>query len=99
RDRRSAQGRARSDRQARRESAARMYSRIIGTGQYLPERVLTNFDLEKMVETSDEWIRTRTGIERRHIAADGEATSDLAAHAARAAIADAGLTPSDIDFL
>jgi 3-oxoacyl-[acyl-carrier-protein] synthase-3 len=76
-----------------------MYSRIIGTGQYLPERVLTNFDLEKMVETSDEWIRTRTGIERRHIAADGEATSDLAAHAARAAIADAGLAPADIDFL
>ena len=75
-----------------------MYSRIIGTGHYLPERVLTNFDLEKMVETSDEWIRTRTGIERRHIVADGEATSDLAAHAARAAIADAGLTPADIDF-
>src|SRR5690606_7453359 len=57
------------------------------------------FDLEKMVETSDEWIRTRTGIERRHIVADDEATSDLAAHAARAAIADAGLTPADIDFL
>lgn len=76
-----------------------MYSRIAGTGKYLPERVLTNFDLEKMVETSDEWIRTRTGIERRHIAADNEFTSDLACHAARAAIADAGLTPADIDFI
>jgi 3-oxoacyl-[acyl-carrier-protein] synthase-3 len=76
-----------------------MYSRIIGTGKYLPERVLTNFDLEKMVETSDEWIRSRTGIERRHIAAENEATSDLAYHAARAAIEDAGLTPADIDFI
>ena len=76
-----------------------MYSRIIGTGKYLPERVLTNFDLEKMVDTSDEWIRSRTGIERRHIAAESEATSDLAYHAARAAIADAGITPADIDFV
>jgi 3-oxoacyl-[acyl-carrier-protein] synthase-3 len=76
-----------------------MYSRIIGTGKYLPERVLTNFDLEKMVDTSDEWIRSRTGIERRHIAAENEATSDLAYHAARAAIADAGITPADIDFV
>ena len=76
-----------------------MYSRIIGTGKYLPERVLTNFDLEKMVETSDEWIRSRTGIERRHIAAENEATSDLAYHAARAAIEDAGLSPADIDFI
>jgi 3-oxoacyl-[acyl-carrier-protein] synthase-3 len=76
-----------------------MYSRIIGTGKYLPERVLTNFDLEKMVETSDEWIRTRTGIEERHIAADDQATSDLAYRAALAAIEDAGLAPSDIDFV
>jgi 3-oxoacyl-[acyl-carrier-protein] synthase-3 len=76
-----------------------MYSRIIGTGKYLPEKVLTNFDLEKMVETTDEWIRTRTGIERRHIAADNEATSDLAYHAARAAIESAGLSPADIDFV
>jgi 3-oxoacyl-[acyl-carrier-protein] synthase-3 len=76
-----------------------MHSRIAGTGKYLPERVLTNFDLEKMVETSDEWIRTRTGIERRHIAADNQATSDLAAEAGRAAIADAGLTPKDIDLV
>jgi 3-oxoacyl-[acyl-carrier-protein] synthase-3 len=61
--------------------------------------VLTNFDLEKMVETSDEWIRTRTGIERRHIAADEQATSDLAVEAGRAAIADAGIGPNDIDFV
>jgi 3-oxoacyl-[acyl-carrier-protein] synthase-3 len=76
-----------------------MYSRIAGTGKYLPERVLTNFDLEKMVDTSDEWIRTRTGIERRHIAADDQATSDLAYHASVAAIEDASLDPQDIDFI
>jgi 3-oxoacyl-[acyl-carrier-protein] synthase-3 len=76
-----------------------MYSRIVGTGKYLPERILTNFDLEKMVDTSDEWIRTRTGIERRHIAADDQATSDLAHQAALAALASAGLEPGDIDFV
>jgi 3-oxoacyl-[acyl-carrier-protein] synthase-3 len=76
-----------------------MYSRIVGTGKYLPERVLTNFDLEEMVETTDEWIRTRTGIERRHIAADDQATSDLAVEAGRAAIESAGLTPDDIELI
>lgn len=76
-----------------------MYSRIIGTGKYLPERVLTNFDLEKMVDTSDEWIRTRTGIECRHIASDGEATSDLAYKAALAALEAAALDPQDIDMI
>jgi 3-oxoacyl-[acyl-carrier-protein] synthase-3 len=76
-----------------------MYSRIIGTGSYLPEKILTNFDLEKMVETTDEWIRTRTGIEQRHIAADHEATSDLAYRAAQRAIEAANLTPGDIDFV
>jgi 3-oxoacyl-[acyl-carrier-protein] synthase-3 len=76
-----------------------MYSRIAGTGKYLPERVLTNHDLEKMVDTTDEWIRTRTGIERRHIAADDQATSDLAYHAARAALESAGLTAADIDLV
>ena len=76
-----------------------MYSRIVGTGKYLPERVLTNFDLEKMVDTSDEWIRSRTGIERRHIAADGEATSDLAHEASLKALEDANLTPEDIDLV
>ena len=76
-----------------------MYSRIVGTGKYLPERILTNFDLEKMVETTDEWIKSRTGIEERHIAADDEATSDLAYRAALAAIENAGLGPSDIDLV
>ena len=76
-----------------------MYSRIAGTGKYLPERILTNADLEKMVETTDEWIRTRTGIEHRHIAAEGEYTSDLAQKAGLAAIESAGLTPNDIDLI
>jgi 3-oxoacyl-[acyl-carrier-protein] synthase III len=76
-----------------------MYSRIVGTGAHLPARVLTNFDLEKMVETSDEWIRDRTGIERRHIAADGETTVDLAERAARRALDAANVSPSDVDFI
>jgi 3-oxoacyl-[acyl-carrier-protein] synthase-3 len=76
-----------------------IYSRIAGTGRYLPERVLTNADLEKMVDTTDEWIRTRTGIERRHIAAEDQATSDLAEHAARNAIAAAGVEAKDIDLI
>ncbi|HSC15295.1 MAG TPA: beta-ketoacyl-ACP synthase III [Gammaproteobacteria bacterium] len=76
-----------------------MYSRIAGTGKYLPERVLTNADLEKMVETSDEWIKTRTGIELRHIAADNEYTSDLAYKAGLAALENAGVSPSDIDLV
>lgn len=76
-----------------------MYSRIVGTGAYLPEKVLTNFDLEKMMDTSDAWIRERTGIERRHIAADGETTVDLAEHAARRAIDAAGVRPGDVDFI
>ena len=75
------------------------YSRIAGTGSYLPEKVLTNFDLEKMVDTSDQWIRERTGIERRHIAADGETTVDMAERAARAAVDAAGIAPGDIDFI
>ncbi|MEL7297788.1 MAG: beta-ketoacyl-ACP synthase III [Pseudomonadota bacterium] len=76
-----------------------MYSRIVGTGSYAPEKILTNADLEKMVETSDEWIRSRSGIERRHIAADDQNTSDLAIEAARSAIESAGITPEEIDFL
>jgi 3-oxoacyl-[acyl-carrier-protein] synthase-3 len=76
-----------------------MYSQIVGTGAYLPEKVLTNHDLEKMMDTSDEWIRDRTGIERRHIAAEGETTVDLSEHAARRAIEAAGLKPGDIDFI
>ncbi len=70
---------------------------IAGTGAYLPARVLTNFDLEKMVETSDEWITQRTGIRERHIAADDEATSDLVIKASHPAMAMAGVTPQDID--
>ena len=76
-----------------------MYSRIAGTGSYLPEKILTNFDLERMMDTTDEWIRDRTGIERRHIAADGQTTVDLGEQAARRAIEAAGLRPQDIDFI
>lgn len=76
-----------------------MYSRIVGTGSHLPARVLTNADLEKMVETSDEWIRERTGIERRHIAAPGETTVDLAEPAARRALDMANVRPEDVDFI
>lgn len=76
-----------------------LYSKIIGTGGYLPEKVLTNNDLEKMVETSDQWIQERTGIRQRHIAAENEATSDLAEVAARRAIEAAGLTCDDIDLI
>lgn len=75
------------------------YSRIAGTGRYLPERVLTNADLEKIVDTSDEWIRTRTGIEERHVATDDERTSDLCVEAAKIAMADAGVEPQDIDLI
>lgn len=72
---------------------------IIGTGSYLPQQVLTNADLAARVDTSDEWIQERTGIRRRHIAADGEFTSDLGSEAARRALAAAGLTPADIDLI
>lgn len=75
------------------------YARIAGTGSYLPDKVLTNQDLEESMETSDEWIRERTGIKRRHIAADGETTSDLAVHAAKKAIDAAGITADDIDLI
>src|SRR4051812_1610433 len=74
-------------------------SRILGTGHYVPEKVLSNLDLEKLVETSDTWITERTGIRRRHIASNGEVTSDLAAQAARNAMAAAGLTIADIDMI
>jgi 3-oxoacyl-[acyl-carrier-protein] synthase-3 len=75
------------------------YSRVAGTGSYLPEKVVTNKDLEKTVDTTDEWIRTRTGIERRHIAGPEESSSSLAEHAARRALKSAGATPSDVDFI
>ena len=72
-------------------------SRIIGTGHYVPTRVLTNFDLEKMVDTTDEWIVTRTGIRERRIAAEDEACPDLSLAASKEAVAMAGLDPKDID--
>jgi 3-oxoacyl-[acyl-carrier-protein] synthase-3 len=76
-----------------------IYSRILGTGSYLPVRILTNADLEQIVETNDQWIVERTGIRERHIAAEGEFTSDLATQAARAALESAGLVADDIDLL
>jgi 3-oxoacyl-[acyl-carrier-protein] synthase-3 len=76
-----------------------MHSRIVGTGSYLPAHVVTNQDLAKRVDTSDAWIRARTGIRERRIAAPGEATSDLAAHAARGALAAAGIAPADVDLV
>ncbi|MEW7979617.1 MAG: ketoacyl-ACP synthase III [gamma proteobacterium symbiont of Phacoides pectinatus] len=75
------------------------YSRIAGTGGYLPEKILTNKDLEKIVDTSDQWIRERTGILRRHIAAEGETTCDLAEQASRRAIEAAGRQPGEIDLI
>lgn len=72
---------------------------ILGWGHYLPSQVLTNQELEQMVDTNDEWIRTRTGILERHIADSTEATSDLAINAARAALAKAGLRPVDLDLI
>lgn len=75
------------------------YARIAGTGSYLPEKVVTNKDLEKTMETSDEWIRERTGICRRHIAADGETCSDMALAAAHNALDMAGVAAADIDLI
>lgn len=72
---------------------------ILGLGSYVPEKTLTNFDLEKMVDTSDEWITERTGIKQRHIAADNEATSDMSLKAAEKALADAGVAPEEIDLI
>ena len=72
---------------------------ILGTGSFAPSRVMTNADLAKIVDTSDEWIRTRSGIRERHIASEGENTSDLAVAAAKAALDDAKLTATDIDLL
>ena len=74
-------------------------SQIIGFGSYLPKEVVTNDDLAKKIDTSDEWIRKRTGIAQRHIAADGELTSDIAEQAARAALENAGVATDDIDLI
>lgn len=79
--------------------AAALISQIIGCGSYLPERVVTNHELAKRVDTSDEWIVERTGIRQRHIAADGELTSDLACHAAKRALDAAGVLPAEVDLI
>ncbi|EON73458.1 beta-ketoacyl-ACP synthase III [Lysinibacillus sphaericus] len=76
-----------------------MNAGIIGIGRYVPEKVVTNFDLEKIMDTSDEWIRTRTGIEERHFAAENQETSDLAVAAAKDAIAKAGIMPEEIGLI
>jgi len=76
-----------------------MYSKIIGTGSYLPQKILTNKDIEAVVDTTDDWIVSRSGIKQRHIAADSEMTSDLAEKASRSAIERSGLTCEDIDLI
>ena len=76
-----------------------VYSRVVGTGSYLPEKVLTNQDLERMVDTSDEWVVTRTGIRQRHVAAPDQNASDLALAAGRRAIEAAGISVHDIDLI
>ena len=75
------------------------YARITGTGGYLPENIMTNHDIEKIVDTTDQWIRERTGIEQRHIAVEGETTVDLAEGASRKAIEAAGIDPQEIDLI
>ncbi len=76
-----------------------IHSRIIGTGSYLPAKVVTNYDLEKIVDTTHDWIFSRSGIVERHVAAEGEMSSDLALHASKRAIEAAGITASDIDLI
>ena len=76
-----------------------IYSRILGTGGYLPEKVLTNKDIEDIIDTTDEWIRGRTGIRKRHVVTDGESCSQLAEAAARRALEAAGIDPSEIDLI
>jgi len=83
----------------KREALRKRTVSIIGTGSYVPEKILSNAELEKMVETSDEWIVSRTGIRERRIAAPEQATSDLAAHAARAAMENAGITAEEVDLI
>lgn len=75
------------------------YARIVGTGSYLPEKVISNADLEQMIDTTADWIVERTGVEERHVAAPGETTSDMAEQAARRALEAAGLEPGDIDMI
>ena len=81
------------------EAGSRIFSRIAGTGSYLPDKVLTNDDLRQFVDTSDEWIAARTGIRERHVAAEGETTGDLAFHAATRALEAAGVSASELDLI
>lgn len=81
------------------QSEGRIHARIAGTGSYLPEKVLTNDDLAKLVDTSDEWIAARTGIRERHVAAEGETTSDLAYHASLRAMEAAGVSAGELDLI
>lgn len=74
-------------------------SRVVGTGHYLPEKVLTNFDLEKIMDTTDEWIRQRTGIHQRHVAAPDQAASDLGLEAGKRALESAGIQPEEVDYI
>ena len=83
----------------RKSNLSLLEARIVGTGAYVPEKVLTNHDLEQIVDTSDEWITTRTGIKERHIAADGEGVSHMSAKAAERALEAAGLTAQDLDMI
>ena len=76
-----------------------LYSRILGTGGYLPERVMTNAELEVMVDTTDAWIRERTGIEKRHLVVEGESCCDLAERASRLALEAAGISAQDLDLI
>ena len=76
-----------------------IYTKITGTGRFLPEKILTNFDLEKMVDTTDEWIRTRTGVERRHVVDEDMTTSDMCVEAAKKAMAEADVSAEDIDLV
>lgn len=75
------------------------YARIAGIGSFLPEKVITNKDLEKVMDTTDEWIRDRTGIKRRHVVVEGETTSSIGVEAAKRALADAGLSVDDVDLI
>src|SRR5438552_19089327 len=79
--------------------AEKRYAHIVGWGKYIPEKVMTNDDLAKIVETSDEWIQQRTGIRERHIADPKETTSTMSVQAAREALWVAGLNPSDLDLI
>ena len=76
-----------------------MRAKITATARYLPERILTNFDLEKMVDTNDEWIRSRTGIETRHLVKEGEATSDMGTQIALQLLEKSGKSPEEIDLI